>query len=42
MADLAGIAARVRAEGVRAPALIVVGAIVALRDELLALVEASA
>ena len=42
VADLAGIAARVRAEGVRAPALIVVGAIVALRDELLALVEASA
>jgi uroporphyrin-III C-methyltransferase len=42
VADLAGIAARVRAEGVRAPALIVVGAIVALRDELMALVEAPA
>ena len=37
VADLGGIAARVEAEGIRAPALIVVGAIVALRDELLAL-----
>ena len=37
VADLGGIAALVEAEGVRAPALIVVGAIVALRDELLAL-----
>lgn len=37
VADLGAIAARVEAEGIRAPALIVVGAIVALRDELLAL-----
>jgi uroporphyrin-III C-methyltransferase len=36
VADLATIAARVAEEGVRAPAVIVVGAIVALRDELIA------
>lgn len=42
VADLGGIAARVEAEGVRAPALIVVGAIVALRAELLALARAEA
>jgi siroheme synthase len=42
VADLGSIAARVEAEGIRAPALIVVGAIVGLRDELLALAEARA
>ncbi len=42
VADLGSIAARVAAEAIRAPALIVVGAIVALRDELLALAEAPA
>ena len=42
VADLGSIAARVAAERVRAPALIVVGEIVALRAELLALVEAPA
>lgn len=42
VADLATIAARVAAEGVAAPAVIVVGAIVALRDELLALAAAAA
>jgi uroporphyrin-III C-methyltransferase len=42
VADLGTIAARVAAEGIRAPALIVVGAIVGLRDELMALAEARA
>lgn len=42
VADLASIAARVEAEGVRAPAVIVVGAIVALREELLALAAEAA
>ena len=42
VADLGSIAARVEAERIAAPALIVVGAIVALRDELLALAEAAA
>ncbi|MFO1142162.1 MAG: uroporphyrinogen-III C-methyltransferase [Amaricoccus sp.] len=40
--DLGSIAAQVAAEGVRAPALIVVGAIVALRAELVALARAEA
>jgi uroporphyrin-III C-methyltransferase len=42
VADLGAIAARVEAEGIRPPALIVVGAIVTLRDELLALAHADA
>ena len=42
VADLGSIAERVAAEGVRAPALIVVGAIVALREELVALARAEA
>jgi uroporphyrin-III C-methyltransferase len=42
VADLGSIAVRVAAEGIRAPALIVVGAIVALRDELVGLVRAEA
>ncbi|MBP7241025.1 uroporphyrinogen-III C-methyltransferase [Amaricoccus sp.] len=42
VADLGSIAARVATEGIRAPALIVVGAIVALREELLALARSEA
>jgi uroporphyrin-III C-methyltransferase len=42
VADLGTIAARAAAEGVAAPAVIVVGAIVALRDELVALARAAA
>ena len=42
VADLGSIAARVAAEGIAPPAVIVVGAIVALRDELLALARAGA
>ena len=42
VADLGSIAARVAAEGIRAPALIVVGEIVALRAELMALAQAEA
>ena len=41
VADLATIAARVAEEGVRPPAVVVVGRIVALRDELLALAAAA-
>lgn len=40
VADLGSVAERVAAEGIRAPALIVVGAIVALRAELVALARA--
>jgi len=40
VADLGSIAARAREEAIRAPALIVVGAIVALREELMALARA--
>jgi uroporphyrin-III C-methyltransferase len=42
VAELGTIAARVAAEGVRPPALIVVGAIVALREELLAMAREAA
>lgn len=42
VADLGSIAERVAAAGIRAPALIVVGAIVALREELVALARAEA
>ena len=42
VADLGSIAARVAAEGIRAPALVVVGEIVALRAELIALARAEA
>jgi uroporphyrin-III C-methyltransferase len=42
VADLGSIAARAAAEGVAAPAVIVVGAIVALRDELVAIARAGA
>lgn len=42
VADLGSIAERVAAEGIRAPALIVVGAIVALRAELVAFARAEA
>ncbi|MER2507133.1 MAG: hypothetical protein ABTQ27_00020, partial [Amaricoccus sp.] len=40
VADLGGIAAQAAAEEIRAPALFVVGAIVALREELMALARA--
>jgi uroporphyrin-III C-methyltransferase len=40
VADLGSIAGRAAAEGIRPPAVIVVGAIVALRDELLSLARA--
>lgn len=42
VADLGTIAARIAGEDIRAPAIIVVGAIVALRDELLAVAAAPA
>ncbi|HRO11555.1 uroporphyrinogen-III C-methyltransferase [Amaricoccus sp.] len=42
VADLGSIAARAAEEGIRPPAVIVVGAIVALRDELLAVAAAAA
>ena len=42
VADLGSIAARVAAEGIGPPAVIVVGAIVALREELVALARAGA
>lgn len=42
VADLGTLAARVAAEGIRAPALIVVGGIVALREELMALARTEA
>ena len=42
VADLGSIAGRVATEGIRAPALIVVGEIVALRAELMALARAEA
>ena len=42
VADLGSIAARVAAEGIRAPALVVVGEVVGLRAELIALARAEA
>jgi len=42
VADLGSIAARATAEGIAAPAVIIVGAIVALREELVALARAGA
>ena len=42
VADLGSIAAQAAAEGIAAPAVIVVGAIVALRDELLVLARTGA